>query len=132
MATGPRGERRTLEDARGDAVIVDLRRTCGPGFDAAGAVHLYEVTVTGRDATFAIDGRVVGRFGARDMGGLWRLGPMRGFASLWCAGPEIEGWAGRWNDDGQPLVGRLLAAGHTPLTARPSRLGALIRGLKGG
>jgi hypothetical protein len=128
MAEGRSGGHRTLEEAQGGPVVVDLQRACGSGFDAAAAMHLFEVTVTDRDATFAVDGRVVGRFGAAEMGGLWRTTPMRGCASLWCAGPELEGWAGRWLDPGRPLVGRVAELGYvSPVEGRRSWLRGLNR-----
>jgi beta-glucanase (GH16 family) len=100
----PGGQRVSWEQGRGwRPVVAEL------GFDAAEAVHLYEVAVAEGGAVFRVDGREVGRVGPRDMpGGAWVRGEMRGFANLWCADEALEGWAGRWTGAG-PLVARLEA-----------------------
>lgn len=96
------GRHVALSDAKGGPVIVDL------GFDAAEAAHLYEIEVGEDEAIFRVDGEVVGRFGPADMpGGTWSVGPLRSMVDLWVADPAAEGWTGRWEDPGVPLVARV-------------------------
>lgn len=103
------GRHISLDQAKGGPIIVDL------GFDAAKGMHHYEVVVTDTNATFRIDGKVVGVYGAKDMpGGVWQLGPMKSFVDLWAVSPGQESWAGAWNYNGTPLVGDVRAVQVAP------------------
>lgn len=103
------GRRVTLEEARRGPVLVEL------GFDAAEALHDYEIVVTAHEARFRVDGATVGWFGPEDMPeGTWRRGRMRAFANLWCADPALEAWAGRWTCPSEPLAAHLAALAHGP------------------
>ncbi|SHI29287.1 family 16 glycosylhydrolase [Wenxinia saemankumensis] len=96
------GDAVNLGQARGGPVVVEL------GFDAAEGMHDYAITVTGREVVFAVDGREVGRFGPDDMPqGAWSPGNLRAFADLWAVAEAQEGWAGRWDWPGRPLVARI-------------------------
>lgn len=98
------GKHVTLHDTKGGPVKVDL------GFDASKGMHHYEVTVTQSEATFRVDGKVVGVFGPDDMpGGIWRLGPQKSYVDLWAAS-GLEEWTGHWRYDGNPLVAKLRKA----------------------
>lgn len=102
------GKRVMLHDTKGGPVKVDL------GFDASKGMHHYEVTVTEKDATFRVDGKIVGVFGPDDMpGGLWKLGPQKSYADLWAAS-GLEEWTGKWKYDGTPLVAKLKSAEVLP------------------
>jgi Ca2+-binding RTX toxin-like protein len=101
----PSGRHVTLAQKNGAPVIVDL------GFDAAKGVHEYRVVVSETKATFLVDGKVVGVYGAEDMpGGIWRLGPMKSYVDLWSA-KGLESWTGTWEGSSTPLVGRVESVG---------------------
>jgi Ca2+-binding RTX toxin-like protein len=105
------GEHVTLEDANGAPVIVHL------GFDASQGLHTYEITVTGTEAIFLVDGQIVGRFGAADIPyGTWTTGDMKGFTNLWCVDPSLESWAGTYG-------GEALTATVTAIDVLPGDLG---------
>lgn len=89
----------TLGQGKGGPVTVDL------GFDAAEGFHDYAITVGEQSAEFFVDGRSVGAFGPEDMPGeTWNPGPLRAFADLWAASPNMADWAGEWTDPGRPLT----------------------------
>lgn len=108
-----------MEDAQGRHVVLDEtaqgRTIIDLGFDAAEGLHTYEVTVTERDATFYIDGKVVGVFKAGDMqGNVWNIGPMNSFVDLWAVGKGQEAWAGKWQGLDTPLLGKVSDAEIRP------------------
>ncbi|MEE4210344.1 MAG: family 16 glycosylhydrolase [Parvularcula sp.] len=112
-----------MEDGEGRHIVLED----GPmiielGFDAADALHLYEIELTGTEAIFSVDGQVVATFDAFDMpGDTWYSGEVRGFADLWAVAPAQESWAGEWNYGGEPLVARLADLGtpSDPLDITP-------------
>ncbi|WP_435169068.1 nucleoside hydrolase-like domain-containing protein [Falsirhodobacter sp. 1013] len=108
-----------MEDAQGRHVVLDEaargRAIIDLGFDAAKGLHTYEVTVTEKDATFYIDGKVVGVFSAKDMqGDVWQIGPMNSFVDLWAVDKGQEAWAGQWKGLDEPLVARVSDAEIRP------------------
>jgi beta-glucanase (GH16 family) len=111
----------SLQEANGwQPIIVDL------GFDATEGLHTYDIVVTETEAIFLVDGAVVGRFDAQDMGGVWTSGEMRGVTNLWCADPSLERWAGTWTDPGKPLVATVSA-----MDVKPNDLGEFRQPLSG-
>lgn len=112
------GRHISLDQAKGGPIIVDL------GFDASQGMHTYDVTVSDTTATFRVDGKVVGTYGAADMpGGIWQIGPQKSFVDLWCAS-GLEGWTGKWAYDGTPLVAKVQGA-----DIRPGDLSGLATGV---
>lgn len=110
------GEHVTLEKASGGSVIVDL------GFDASQGFYTYEITVTGSEAIFLVDGQVVGRFSAADMpDNIWTTGDMRGFINLWCVDRDLKFWAGDWTYGGTPLIATVMS-----MDVRPGDLGTFV------
>lgn len=102
------GQHISLAQALGRPVIVDL------GFDASQGMHTYDVTVADNSATFRVDGRVVGVYGAKDMpGGVWQIGPQKSYVDLWCAS-GLDSWTGKWAYNGTPLVARVQGADIRP------------------
>ncbi|EYD75875.1 Serralysin [Rubellimicrobium mesophilum DSM 19309] len=98
--------------------VVDL------GFDAAAAVHDYEITLTGKGAVFRVDDTPVAYFSGDDMpGGIWYTGQLRSIVNLWAGDSRINDWAGTYTPLSSPIVGRILDAsvrdgdvsGPTPL-----------------
>ena len=101
----------SLEELNGwKPVIVDL------GFDATEGIHTYDIVVTGSEAIFIVDGAVIGRFDASDMGGVWTSGEMKGFTNLWCVDPSLEYWAGAY-------AGETVVATVSACDVRPGDLG---------
>lgn len=99
----PQGQHVSLDQKQGKPIIVDL------GFDAAKGMHDYEVVVTTTNATFFVDGKMVGQYNASDMPqGVWQIGPQKSFVDLWCAS-GLDGWAGKWAGTTTPLVGKVEA-----------------------
>ncbi|OYU17553.1 MAG: hypothetical protein CFE34_15140 [Rhodobacteraceae bacterium PARR1] len=95
------GQHVSLAEKKGVPIIVNL------GFDAAQGVHDYRVVVAATGATFLVDGKVVGVYGAADMPqGVWQLGPMKSYVDLWCA-QGLDSWTGTWAGGSTPLVARL-------------------------
>lgn len=93
------GQHVSLAEKKGAPVIVDL------GFDAAQGTHEYKVVVGTQSATFLVDGKVVGVYGAADMPqGVWQIGPMKSYVDLWCA-QGLDSWTGTWAGGSTPLVG---------------------------
>lgn len=118
----PSGRHISLDQAKGGPIIVDL------GFDASQGMNTYDVTVGENSATFRVNGKVVGVYGAADMpGGIWQIGPQKSYVDLWCAS-GLESWTGKWAYDGTPLVARLQGAdvregdlsGLSPLPSGPT------------
>lgn len=114
------GRHISLAGKLGRPVIVDL------GFDASQGMHTYDVVVTDKTATFRVDGKVVGVYGAADMpGGVWQIGPQKSYVDLWCAS-GLDSWTGKWAYDGNPLVAKVQGADVRPgdltgaLTSMPS------------
>ncbi|MEY4984027.1 MAG: hypothetical protein RIR62_2293 [Pseudomonadota bacterium] len=102
------GRHISLAGKLGRPVIVDL------GFDASKGMHTYDVVVTDKTATFRVDGKVVGVYGAADMpGGVWQIGPQKSYVDLWCAS-GLESWTGKWAYDGTPLVAKVQGADVRP------------------
>lgn len=100
------GRHVALDQKLGRPVLVEL------SFDAADAMHDYEIEVADETAVFRVDGEEVGRFGPGDMpGGTWREGPMRSFVDLWAVDSGLSDWAGTWRHPGRPLIGRIEALG---------------------
>jgi serralysin len=98
------GRHISLNQAKGGPVIVDL------GFDAAQGMNTYDVVVSETSATFRVNGKVVGVFGAADMpGGIWKIGPQKSYVDLWCASGK-DNWTGEWAYDGTPLVAKVQGA----------------------
>jgi serralysin len=98
------GRHISLDQAKGGPVIVDL------GFDASQGMNTYDVTVAGNSATFRVNGKIVGVFGAADMpGGIWQIGPQKSYVDLWCAAGQ-DNWTGKWSYDGTPLVAKIQGA----------------------
>ncbi len=94
----------SLAEAKGSPVIVDL------GFDASQGMNTFDVTVAENSATFRVNGKVVGTYGADDMpGGIWQIGPQQSYVDLWCAS-GLDSWAGKWAYDGIPLVAKVQGA----------------------
>jgi serralysin len=111
----PSGRHISLDQAKGGPIIVDL------GFDASQGMHTYDVTVSDNSATFRIDGKVVGVYGAKDMpGGVWQIGPQKSYVDLWCAS-GLDSWTGKWAYDGTPLVAVVQGA-----AVRPGDLSGLV------
>lgn len=122
------GQHVSLAQKKGAPIIVNL------GFDAAKGVHEYRVVVTDSKATFLVDGKVVGVYGASDMpGGVWRLGPMKSYADLWCA-QGLESWTGAWAG-GPPIVGRVesvgIRAGDVTLPTTTAVVAPVVQPLSG-
>lgn len=102
------GNHISLAEAKGAPIIVDL------GFDASQGMHTYDVVVTDKQATFLVDGKVVGVYGAADMpGGVWQIGPQKSYVDLWCAS-GLESWTGKWAYNGTPLVATVQGADVRP------------------
>lgn len=102
------GRHISLDQAKGGSIIVDL------GFDGAQGMHTYDVTVANNSATFRVDGRVVGVYGAADMpGGVWQIGPQKSYVDLWCAS-GLDSWTGKWAYNGTPLVAKVQGADVRP------------------
>ena|GEM_PF-925527 len=109
----------SLEELNGwKPVIVDL------GFDATEGIHTYDIVVTGSEAIFIVDGAVIGRFDARDMGGVWTSGEMKGFTNLWCVDQSLEYWAGTY-------AGETVVATVSACDVRPGDLGGFGTPLSG-
>jgi hypothetical protein len=97
----------SLEEINGwKPIIVEL------GFDASQGLHTYDIVVSDTEAIFLVDGKVVGRFDAGDMGGVWTSGEMRGIADLWCVDRSLEFWAGAYS--GQTVVATVSAMDVLP------------------
>jgi serralysin len=118
----PTGRHISLDQAKGGPIIVDL------GFDASEGMNTYDITVCENSATFRVNGKVVGVYGAADMpGGIWQIGPQKSYVDLWCAS-GLESWTGKWAYDGTPLVARVQGAdvragdlsGLAPLPSDPA------------
>jgi len=102
------GRHISLAGAKGRPVIVDL------GFDASQGMHTYDVVVSDKKATFLVDGKVVGVYGASDMpGGVWQIGPQKSYVDLWCAS-GLDSWTGKWAYNGTPLVALVQGADVRP------------------
>lgn len=98
------GRHISLVEAKGGPVIVDL------GFDASQGMNTYDVTVAASSATFRVNGKIVGVYGAADMpGGIWKIGPQKSYVDLWCAVGQ-DSWTGKWAYDGNPLVAKVQGA----------------------
>ncbi|MDB6453266.1 family 16 glycosylhydrolase [Falsirhodobacter sp. 20TX0035] len=103
------GRHMTLKPSELDRAIIDL------GFNAAEGQHTYEVTVTNKDATFYVDGKVVAVFSGKDMmGDVWNIGPMTSYVDLWAVDKGQEAWAGQWKGLSAPLVASLADAEIRP------------------
>ncbi len=109
------GRHISLDSMPGGAPIIEL------GFDAALAMHEYEITVLDTEAVFRIDGAEVARFDASDMpGNVWYGGQLKSFVDLWATPPDQGNWAGTWDYSGVPLVARIETAEVRPGDLGPS------------
>lgn len=105
----PAGQHIVLKPEAAQRAIVDL------GFDASKGMHTYEVSVTETNATFYVDGKVVGTFSGADMpGGVWQIGPMLSYVDLWAVAKGQEQWAGKWTAPDEPLVASIAGADIRP------------------
>lgn len=100
------GEHITLAQANNNTpVIVDL------GFDASQEAHVYGIELTGTSAIFTVDGQQVAEVGGEDMpGGVWYTGPVRSWVDVWAVPGWGEGWAGKFDYDGTPIVATIEGA----------------------
>ncbi|TNC52719.1 glycosyl hydrolase family protein, partial [Rubellimicrobium rubrum] len=92
--------------AQPDGSVRHHGQTVALGFDAARGFHDYAVTVTGTDATFTIDGKVVSVMDVSDLGpgAVWKTGEMKSYVDLWPADPRYNGWTGVWTGQAVPLT----------------------------
>jgi hypothetical protein len=110
-----------MEDANGQHITLKEPAIIDLGFDAADAEHLYEITVKPDHVIFEIDDMEVARFDADDMpGNVWYSGSLRSFVDLWAAPPSMEGWTGKLDYKGEPLVATVSGAGYYSKAERSS------------